>query len=222
LIIKVAFDFDLGIPIIPDDIKERVRQGEQIDIEILPQTSGFAKNALKHGVAGLWVDGGRILAEQSYIENGIRLPSKKAQTCFGQAKGQDESWHKFPGNAKGRWPSNLIHDGSDEVVGLFPVTSSGGRSGEIRTNQWTADGRNGIPYITPSPVAPSRGSAARFFQCCPQDNSDLLFWRAKAIMGVWNQDLANTVDDHSSLSREHAASVLSRAVTETEHDSFPQ
>ena len=30
----------------------------------------------------------------------------------------------FGGHA-GRWPANLIHDGSDEVVGLFPVTTSG-------------------------------------------------------------------------------------------------
>ena len=28
-------------------------------------------------------------------------------------------------DANGRWPANLIHDGSDEVVGLFPDQTSG-------------------------------------------------------------------------------------------------
>jgi hypothetical protein len=33
---------------------------------------------------------------------------------------------------KGRWPANLIHDGSDEVVGLFPKTAQAW-SGNVRT-----------------------------------------------------------------------------------------
>jgi site-specific DNA-methyltransferase (adenine-specific) len=63
----------------------------------------------------------------------------------------------------GRWPANVMHDGSDEVVGLFPVTTSGGgdksRKGEFvsvafgrRTNATPRDFRD-----------VDTGSAARFF-----------------------------------------------------------
>jgi hypothetical protein len=34
----------------------------------------------------------------------------------------------------GRWPANLIHDGSDEVVGLFPETTSGKPMNKMHTD----------------------------------------------------------------------------------------
>jgi len=36
-------------------------------------------------------------------------------------------------STKGRWPANLIHDGSQMVMDLFPVTTSG--TGAIRKDK---------------------------------------------------------------------------------------
>jgi site-specific DNA-methyltransferase (adenine-specific) len=69
--------------------------------------------------------------------------------------------------AGGRFPANLIHDGSDEVVGLFPETKSG--SGDVsdksRANgDWGMSG--GARLIGDS------GSAARFFYCAKARKAD--------------------------------------------------
>jgi site-specific DNA-methyltransferase (adenine-specific) len=71
--------------------------------------------------------------------------------------------------ALGRWPANLCHDGSDEVLAGFPNAGGGfGKRG--------AGGQNGI-Y---SPIGGTMqdvgygdsGSAARFFYCAKASKSD--------------------------------------------------
>jgi site-specific DNA-methyltransferase (adenine-specific) len=59
----------------------------------------------------------------------------------------------------GRFPANLIHDGSEEIIGLFPVTTSGG-----------GDKRGGCEFFLggdkrtiPTGHVRNSGSAARFF-----------------------------------------------------------
>jgi hypothetical protein len=64
-----------------------------------------------------------------------------------------------PGTA-GRWPSNLIHDGSDEVVGLFPQTTSTGGSGPASSS---SDGRTVSGSCAATGGFGDTGSAARFF-----------------------------------------------------------
>jgi hypothetical protein len=66
----------------------------------------------------------------------------------------------------GRWPSNLIHDGSDEVVGLFPQTTNGGASiNPTRKAGKATNIMSGTGLSMPSnfAYAGDSGSAARFF-----------------------------------------------------------
>jgi site-specific DNA-methyltransferase (adenine-specific) len=71
--------------------------------------------------------------------------------------------------SSGRWPANLIHDGSDEVVGLFPVTGParasmrGDRAG-VNTDFSGPDGLRGHDD--------AGGSAARFFYCAKASKAD--------------------------------------------------
>jgi hypothetical protein len=63
----------------------------------------------------------------------------------------------------GRWPANLIHDGSEEVVACFPESRS---SATLRNRQPRADKtqyRVGGDYETVE--YGDTGSAARFFYC---------------------------------------------------------
>ena len=67
-----------------------------------------------------------------------------------------------------RWPANFIHDGSEEVVELFPVTKSG--TGAIRKNApgqfgLGGDGKANVEYG-------DAGSAARFFYCAKASKAD--------------------------------------------------
>ena len=70
----------------------------------------------------------------------------------------------------GRWPGNVIHDGSDEVVGLFPVTTSGKPSGIKAGGQLNTYGvfAGNIPLTGFG----DSGSAARFFYCAKASKAD--------------------------------------------------
>jgi DNA modification methylase len=58
-----------------------------------------------------------------------------------------------------RWPANLIHDGSDEVVGAFPAAN-----GAVSNGKRLGSGYGeGFGAMTQSPSYGDSGSAARFF-----------------------------------------------------------
>ena len=83
-----------------------------------PKGYTVAKNVLTYGTGGLNIDGSRVGTDDT------RSPSSKSS--FGLIN--DDSWQAqevMAGSASGRWPANFIHDGSDEVVALFPEASSG-------------------------------------------------------------------------------------------------
>ncbi len=94
-----------------------------------PVDGTVANNTLKHGVGGLNIDGCRVeLARNEDLDKlNARSGGQRGfqdSTVYGTGKplaaGCDLS--------KGRWPANLIHDGSDEVVELFPETGKSGDS----------------------------------------------------------------------------------------------
>jgi site-specific DNA-methyltransferase (adenine-specific) len=84
-------------------------------------------------------------------------------------RGSDTSTYQ---NHTGRWPANVIHDGSDEVVELFPDTgkSRGGRIGKKSMGSVT-----NVPageYEAGDPGYGDSGSAARFFYCAKASKRD--------------------------------------------------
>ena len=77
----------------------------------------------------------------------------------------------------GRWPANVIHDGSDEVLGLMPQSGNGHFPGErtARTDlQAIYGGGKGLPRGTGTPehYMNDAGSAARFFYCAKASKAD--------------------------------------------------
>jgi site-specific DNA-methyltransferase (adenine-specific) len=76
-------------------------------------------------------------------------------------------------NSAGRFPSNVILDGSDEVTGLFPETESG-EPGTMRkgTNDGAAYGAESRPAGTLMTGFGDKGSAARFFYCAKASTSE--------------------------------------------------
>jgi site-specific DNA-methyltransferase (adenine-specific) len=69
------------------------------------------------------------------------------------------------GNDLGRWPANLIHDGSEDVLKLFPDSiSSGGENSHNGAIWGTATGQ--FQHFNDS------GSAARFFYCPKASKSE--------------------------------------------------
>ena len=131
---------------------------EPITVARKPFKGTVAANVLAHGTGGLNVDGCRVGTEV--------LPEQRA----GQAQlGTFERGEMVTPERTGRWPANLIHDGSDEVVGLFPQTGNGNNKGVYSYAGKEYDNKNTSMFNGDEPQAPSNfndsGSAARFFYC---------------------------------------------------------
>lgn len=78
-----------------------------------------------------------------------------------------------PTQHTGRWPANLIHDGSEEVLTLFPDS----RSGAVKAGTLGGHSENRevygeyMGYEMPG-IEASSGSAARFFYCAKASTSE--------------------------------------------------
>jgi site-specific DNA-methyltransferase (adenine-specific) len=130
--------------------------------------SSIAANVLKHGTGGINVDGCRVGVEGGTKKAGP--PSYKPGTALmGSLDGSLNGGGCEPINA-GRWPANLIHDGSEEVVSGFPDTTSGSHKPyEQAVKGW----KNSCDTNTFENVGDS-GSAARFFYTAKADSDDRL------------------------------------------------
>jgi len=133
---------------------------ELIVVAMKPLDGTFAENALKWGVAGYWIDGGRIGTEEHIVHG---KEAGKFQPNGGETI---KDYHEV----QGRFPANLIHDGSDEVLELFPQTgkSTGGRIG----NKGSALNMMGTEYEAGDPGYGDEGSAARFFYTAKASRSE--------------------------------------------------
>lgn len=135
-------------------------------------------NWRKHGTGALNIDGCRVAGEpvEIGINRSIRGGNFAAQ---GDGRASAESYT----NDAGRWPANVIHDGSDEVVAAFPQTASGKanvrrESGADRSgNTSSAYGAESRPAGSAMVSYGDKGSAARFF------------WSAKASRADRNEGL---------------------------------
>ncbi len=127
-----------------------------------------AENCLKWGVGGINIDGCRV----GYTDDKDKIEGQSARKSL--TKGNDYTVHKSMSgmdrsersNITGRFPANLIHDGSDEVVRLFPQTKSGGGNKNSINNQedsFLGTGFGGTGTKTDWKI--DSGSASRFFYC---------------------------------------------------------
>jgi hypothetical protein len=73
----------------------------------------------------------------------------------------------------GRWPANLLHDGSEEVVSLFPSTETHG-GGDRRSAKDAGIYGAFAAGDMPREIAGDTGSAARFFYTSKADADDRL------------------------------------------------
>jgi DNA modification methylase len=140
---------------------------EPICVARKPLVGTVAANVLEHGTGALNIEACRVPAEKVTGWGGAASfkNTHAASDYGGMAEGEPR-----PTDA-GRWPANLIHDGSDEVVAGFPQTKSGGyppeggqRSQASTFGKPTARGEQKFTS--------SEGSAARFFYCAKASRSD--------------------------------------------------
>jgi site-specific DNA-methyltransferase (adenine-specific) len=130
-----------------------------------------ADNVLKWGVGGLNIDECRVSTTDN-LNGGAYSKSGNRGNLSGDQRDAKGAGMFAPGKTvgrdfvqpSGRFPANLIHDGSDEVLEVFPDNVKGGTWN--RTKGARPFNNNGEPteYTTAGSDA-SIGSAARFFYC---------------------------------------------------------
>ena len=140
---------------------------EPIVVAMKPIDGNFVNNALTWGVAGLWIDGGRV-------DGKPRTTHKDGNFTGNSSK---DAIFPMPNirttEPSGRFPANLIHDGSDEVVGLFPQTTSGARAGGDDFKLGRFENESGAWGLkTGHACEASSGSASRFFYCAKASRSE--------------------------------------------------
>lgn len=145
---------------------------EPIIVARKPLEGTVAANVLKYGTGAINIDACRVPTENESVSN----HSRSAEAAVSKGKYGDstaQETHQTAGQQLGRFPANLIHDGSDEVLALFP--DSKGMCGTIKGTEPSGI-TNGI-YGKWSPrqacaVRGDTGSAARFFYCAKASRSE--------------------------------------------------
>jgi len=127
-------------------------------------------NVLKHGTGAINIDACRVGTTK-------RVPSslsKTPNTVYGKYNLQNGSESGHNPNI-GRWPANVITDGSDEVISSFPEKSSvtGKRSSKSKNNK--VSGTNWLPDNHKSVEHTDSGSPARFFYSAKSGKKDRNF-----------------------------------------------
>jgi site-specific DNA-methyltransferase (adenine-specific) len=147
---------------------------EPITIAMKPfSETNTVENIIKHGVGGFNINECRIphnepLKTTLRTENGNIWNEKTTGL-------RNNPSNMASADPQGRYPSNCIHDGSDEVVNLFPHT----KSGKMNNNhtRHTDGSPNGIygKFNIEHPLSETygdEGSASRFFYCAKASKSE--------------------------------------------------
>lgn len=89
-----------------------------------------AGNVLEWGTGGLNIDACRIPSPGGSPSQGIRATAKRTGWDPANPSRRNSRWVDYrspetfnaerPGEKLGRWPSNMVHDGSEEIVSQFP------------------------------------------------------------------------------------------------------
>jgi len=125
-------------------------------------------NVLKHGTGAINIDGCRIEGNEA---NGA-----ERKTANRKSRSEDGVWtdnnsgmkqednHFADADPRGRFPANVMHDGSDVITKEFPQT---GKSGSVKPidKQKTNDVFGKYNEVKEFQAYDDEGSAARFFYC---------------------------------------------------------
>ena len=149
---------------------------EPIVLARKPLIGTVAANVLRHSTGALNIDASRVgwaseedaAAAAGFADSRTRGTAKQSVAIGKESR--DGTNRYDPSALKGRWPANVIHDGSDDVVAAFPDSDVGSGSGSGSGGIWSPS--TGFP--AGRTYGDGRGSAARFFYSAKADAVDRL------------------------------------------------
>jgi len=139
---------------------------EPICLARRPLAGTVAHTVKTYGTGALNVEACRVEGRVAVFDH-LDTGSKRG---YGGLKGS-----RSAGTAEGRWPANVVHDGSAEVLAGFPVEA--GAQGDVKGTEPSRPGKNVYGEMSGRPAMAARGdggSAARFFYSAKADDGDRL------------------------------------------------
>lgn len=128
-----------------------------------PIAGTVAANVLEWGTGAINIDG-------------CRVPTDESTRRINRAEMGYHGGNLAPvyetGSDGGRFPANVLHDGSDEVLAGFPETTSGRLGPEHGGNASTGWSGGSKPGRIKREFTGDSGSAARFFYCAKASKAD--------------------------------------------------
>jgi len=126
----------------------------------------IAENVLKYGTGGINIDDCRVGTDDKL------QPSTSTKMKYGGNSFNESSTTNNPDweqHANGRFPANLIHDGSEEVLAIFPNTK-----GDTRISKPTYDKGvwGNMKSVESNALYNDSGSASRYFYCAKASKAE--------------------------------------------------
>ena len=131
-----------------------------------PREGTYVQNHRKHGTGFLNIDEARIPLGGDWVPAFERVSG-----TFNPKPGMDDLVQKNVGHRGdvGRWPANIVHDGSEDVLNEFPQSGGNGNTTRVlKRNRVAVAGELGLTRKAPTTGTlhgDGAGSAARFFYC---------------------------------------------------------
>ena len=128
-----------------------------------PFKGSVAENVLEHGTGGININDCRVETDDK-----LSIGSNKrdnANVNFGMKDNKEEQKQ----HEQGRFPANVMHDGSDVVLDIFPHTKSGKMKQHIEGGNYNVYGKM---YPRDVETIGDEGFASRFFYCAKASKED--------------------------------------------------
>lgn len=145
---------------------------EPICVARKPLAGTVAANILAHGTGGLNIEGCRVGEDLRYNAPAGNKPGGNSYNMSVVGMPEDTQGT----TVAGRWPANLVHDGSDEVLAAFPDAK--GQQGALTGDEPSGKMGSANCYGKMDrrheavPRIDSSKSAARFFYCAKASKAD--------------------------------------------------
>ena len=152
---------------VPDGLGTALKPAfEPIVLARKPLSEGtVAANVLRWRTGALNIDASRIAAPDGVPV--FHKDNKRAGNTFDVGSNRTGET-----STQGRWPANVVHDGSDEVIGAFPNTNGSKRGvKDPNGSMGYHGGASGLPGVVGG-YDDAGGSAARFFYSAKASKQD--------------------------------------------------
>jgi len=153
---------------------------EPIILARKPLVGAVAANVLAHGTGAINIDACRVATDVDDTSHRVRHNTVQFGANFRDDNWQPPQLSHTGGHALGRWPANVLHDGSDEVEAAFAAFGNARSGGHVNPSVTTAGNEisasfgvrresRAIPGVN---TYADIGTASRFFYSAKADRDD--------------------------------------------------